>query len=357
MNEINSELKNTNSNENAPLPKDKNDKKSVKLLQFTNTALILLVVVFIAGTIFKFAFFYKQNQFFHNKTTQIAQPLIMQEIQVIKNSNHNLELKLQQQQLSIQEIQQNNAKIKALAQKTNLIPLMETYNLVRTANLVLLTEGDVVTARELLINAIKTIETIPSFASIKQKLTEDLAKLNTSSFANKNELIIKIDNLMKAIETLPQVPTDFKNNTTNSTTASSVNNKITTENPSLWHRFITNLKKSMQGIVVIQHSKQSMPTLLPDEELSNLKQNLQFKLINAEWAIIHKQPDLYKSSILAVKTWLNKYYSEIVLKNNNILESMNELEKTNLDSTTFNITATVDTINATMSQELSILKN
>ncbi len=331
MKEPNPEIKDESSATEIKTPNE-NNKKMLRFLKAVNVLLVILLILFVTGTIAKFILIHNRNHMAQKQEVPTNSKVSMQ-IQELEEENKQLAAQLAEQQNSIQAMRQNNA-----------LSLAEAYQLVRTANTLLLTEGNSKIVEELLSQAINNISGISAYDSIKRQLSRNLMDLQKNSFSATDEIIVKLDTLMETVENLPQIPNQFQDFNKNKPAESQKDEQSNTG-------LIANIKNVLQKAVIIQPKTLGSPQLLPEQLLVNLKQNIQFKLLNAEWAVMHRQQDLYRSCIKEVKTWMEHYFAESVLQSNNISQTLAELEKVDLNTNATDLAPTIELIKSTLAQK------
>ena len=76
---------------------------------------------------------------------------------------------------------------------------------------------------------------------------------------------------------------------------------------------------------MIRHYTQPIEPLLNDEQLNFLKQNIQLKVYQAEWAVLQQQSDLYQHNLTLIRSWIQTYYTQNPALANSLLEELDNL--------------------------------
>lgn len=84
------------------------------------------------------------------------------------------------------------------------------------------------------------------------------------------------------------------------------------------------LEKAGVYIRIRQHNSEPGPLLSPDEQ-RYIKQNLRFRLEQAQLAILQHQQAVYKSSLSDARNWIQQYYVMDPLIKKKVLGQMDEL--------------------------------
>lgn len=309
---------------NPPAKKNRSGfSKTIILLNLIVT-ILLLIIIFVVGE--RYYIFVK-----HIKKIGIVEQV--QQMKLITAELQDIQAK---HQIELQNIMEN---IKRIHQYPELLPIAESYASVKTANTILLTNGDPKTAIQLLQIAEQDISPYPAYDLLKQIIAKDITKLQTYAKFNDESLLAKLDELNQKITNLPQI-------ITLPTTSQPTKTNTQSNKPSVWYNFGETLQHALQGIVLVQNNKEPTPPLLPMNQLINLRLNIQFKLNQAEWAVMYKKPDIYKLCLDDTETWLRVYFPESVLTDHNILQNLRELR-------TVSFQATIPTVN----DSLMALKN
>mgnify|MGYP002336342336 CR=1 FL=1 len=75
-----------------------------------------------------------------------------------------------------------------------------------------------------------------------------------------------------------------------------------------WKRGLQQTAASLQKIVVVRYNPNGALPLLTPEQQGFLYLNLQAVLEKSMWGLLHKQPDIYRSSLQQASDWTKKYF-------------------------------------------------
>jgi len=202
---------------------------------------------------------------------------------------------LVQQQLVLQKFAP-----KAIAGTTDNAPLLaEVTYLVKTANLVLLLENDVTSALNFLTTAKQRIATKPEFLSLSLAIDKDISALQTDTATDVGKITLRLETLLQQL-------------TTTDTNVFSIPTK-TEALPDVislpwWKKILNRAWQELQQAIIIKHHTTANMQSLTLEQLAEVKLNIQFRLLQAEWALMHRDPVLYKSSLKSADDWLHKFF-------------------------------------------------
>ncbi|EKE01765.1 MAG: Uroporphyrinogen III methylase [uncultured bacterium] len=227
----------------------------------------------------------------------------------------NLQNNLAQKQAMIQELQQEVQKQSAMKEATWKSIVIE--HLVRMADLTLNTTGDVKVALAFLLTA-KTYTGDPEALTINHALNKDIASLQSIPIVDTEELILKIDAINKQISELPTIPPRI--------TVVPTKTEEQTQKTTL-NRFLVSAVQALKDIVVIRH--QTVEPILPPEQITILRFNIQAKLLQAELSVMQRQNKVYQMCLAKVIDWVAKYFVSSN-SNANILNMLQELKQVDL---------------------------
>lgn len=243
-------------------------------------------------------------------------------IQTLKNQIHQL-------QQRVQSNQENVSKALKLAYgKRTQRALSEISYLIHLSNLHLNIGHDVNTSQQLLKAAYKRLQQLndPSLFALKQSMNSDINKLENAPKFDVAKLILQLQSLNQQIQNLPVLPKHFfpKDAPSTQTTLTKTDVKKLPWYKQLWH----NLSGLKQLVIVSHTGKSAIPLITPEQQLF-LKQNIQSKIMQAQWAVLHHDAKLYQSSLTRVKDWMIKYFHEST-ETKKVLESVNKLTSINI---------------------------
>jgi uroporphyrin-3 C-methyltransferase len=231
-----------------------------------------------------------------------------------------LQNNLSQKQAIIQNLQnQNEAQRQDYAKATSWKPIAIEH-LVRMADLTLNTKGDVKTALAFLIAAKKYAGDIEESA-INHALNKDIASLQAVPIVDPEELVLTIDMISQQINTLSMIPSQAAISPTASQPTES-------QPVQLLNRLFASVVKALKDIVIIRH--QATEPILPQEQVTILRFNIQAKLLQAELAVMQRQNKLYQACLTQAIDLITKHFVSSNTATANVLHTLQELQQTNL---------------------------
>ncbi len=159
----------------------------------------------------------------------------------------------------------------------------------------------------------------PALNSIKKQIADDLTQLKSIPSVDNAKIISQLDTLNQKIQsfTIPvyqPIPAEEK------TTAQTNANASSTWLNTVWFE----LKK----LIVVHKTDLSSSRLTPEQQITIVKQNINEKILQTEWALLKQQPDLYQHNLTLIIQWLNQYFPNNA-DTPSIIRNLNQLASTN----------------------------
>jgi uroporphyrin-3 C-methyltransferase len=219
--------------------------------------------------------------------------------------------------------------------------LLETEYLVKLADINLSVNRNVPMAIKLLQTADKRLAQLSDSALIptRRALTNDIAKLQATPKLDTWGIILRIDALNDQIVKTPVIgKTPAKQEKPLAKPSAAKPDKSFWA--SIWDTSITKL----EGIFVIRHHEEAEQPLLSPEQQIYVRQYIQLMLEQAEWAVLHQQPQIYISRLQKAEHLVNVYFSHNLEAAKNISEALEKLQKINISPTLPSIAASVQAV-------------
>ncbi|CAL7962000.1 uroporphyrin-III C-methyltransferase [Gammaproteobacteria bacterium] len=288
-------------------------------------SLIILIILIIAVALGKYFGFSFSKAALTTPATTIAE----------------LQSKLTQGQAVIQDLQnQNEVQKQDYAKATSWKPIAIEH-LVRMADLTLNTTRDVKTALVFLLAAKKYTNETKELV-ISHALNKDIASLQAVAIVNPEELVLKIDMVSRQVDTLPVTPSQA--------VIGSITPMATESQPArLLNRLFVSVVKALKDIVIIRH--QTTEPILPPQQATILRLNIQAKLLQAELAVMQRQNKLYQVCLTQVVDLITKYFACNDAATIDVLHVLQELQQTNLQPDLPALTESMMAIQNTTTQE------
>lgn len=219
--------------------------------------------------------------------------------------------------------------------------MAEAEYLVQVANHRLLLEKDVATASVALKAADARLASVadPALLKIRKILSNDLQTLNNIPTIDLAGLSVSLSAMSNNIPNLPlntPDPKTHKLNQADKAQASSEVKSIKDLPAAIWSDI-----KSL--IVIRNHEKPLEPLLAPNQHFF-LIQNLALLLEQARLALLNGHNEIYQERLETTKKWINQYFDTEHNVTRNMLASIDELQKFDIDPTLPDISSTFSAI-------------
>lgn len=219
--------------------------------------------------------------------------------------------------------------------------MAEAEYLIRLANHRLLLEKDVTTASVALKAADARLVEVadPSLLTVRKVLLNDIQALNNIPTIDLAGLSVTLSALSNNIPNLPLRTPDPKTHKLNQEhkIQSSSEVKSVKDLPSAIWQDIKSL------IIIRNHEKPLEPLLSPNQHFF-LIQNLALLLEQSRLALLNGHNDIYQERLTTTKKWISQYFDAEHNVTRNMLASIDELQKFDIDPTLPDISSTFSAI-------------
>jgi uroporphyrin-3 C-methyltransferase len=276
----------------------------------------------------------------------IKQQAIRQEITTLKQQQSKASTQNEEQIKKI-HTEQGNLRLNL----TNLVRnsehlrndwlMAEAEYLIQLANHRLLLEKDVATAIVALKAADARLAEVadPALLYIRKILAKDLLTLNNITTVDLAGLSITLSALSNNIPNLPLSTPDPKTHKLNQTEKKPASSNIENiqELPSAIWQDIKSL------IVIRNHEKPLQPLLAPNQHFF-LLQNLALLLEQSRLALLNGHNEIFQERLNTTKKWINQFFDTEHNVTRNMLASIDELQKIDIDPTLPDISSTFSAV-------------
>jgi uroporphyrin-3 C-methyltransferase len=187
--------------------------------------------------------------------------------------------------------------------------LTEVLHLLRLSNLSLQYGHDVTGSIALLQAARQELEQSndSSFLPLQQALANNILALKAVPTVNTIDILTRLTAVSQQIPSLALFVTKIPPaDQTTATTSSD-----TPQKPwiSRWRQMLANSFHSIEKLVIIRHTNQPIRPLLPAEQQDLVVKNIQFFLGQAQWAVLHRDQNVYQFSLQQATQWIKQYFT------------------------------------------------
>ncbi len=219
--------------------------------------------------------------------------------------------------------------------------MAEAEYLVKLANIRLLLEKDVATATVALKSADARLAEVadPALLNVRKILSNDIQALVNTPTIDLAGLSVTLSALINNISNLPLQTPDPKTHklTQEEQTSASSDVKSIGDLP-------TAIWKDIKSLVIIRkHDKPLEPLLAPEQHFF-LVQNLSLLLEQSRLALLNGNNVIYQERLTTTKKWINQYFDTEHNVTRNMLASIDELQKIDIDPPLPDISSTFSAI-------------
>ena len=279
---------------------------------FLSMIILALAVAFGAGS------FYLMNQ---NATTAAHLEKVQATVQDFQQNIAGMQQQAQQwndaikaQTQAITTLQQSQGDSK------NVWAMLEAQYLVKLANDNLQFDGNLATVISLLQTADVDLRDLadPRITSIRETLATDIASLQAVKQVDIVGVYARLAALSEQTDKLP-LPTKL---TPDDSQAAPID-----ENLSWWRRGLQQTWRALSKVVIVRYNPNGTLPLITPEQQDFLYENFHAVLEKAMWALLHKQPEIYRSSLQQASDWTKKYFLQDSQVTQAMLTELNALQQ------------------------------
>jgi uroporphyrin-3 C-methyltransferase len=138
----------------------------------------------------------------------------------------------------------------------------------------------------------------PQFLPLRKVFARDIERLKTAPGLDVPGLVMKLDQLIAAVDSLPLMQ-DARPQVTAVTKH---------ESDGLWERLVAELLGELKQLVRIQNVENADPALLSPPQEFFLRENLKLRLLNARLALLARDETAYRGDVKVAASWLERYF-------------------------------------------------
>ena len=219
--------------------------------------------------------------------------------------------------------------------------MAEAEYLVQLANHRLLLEKDVATAAVALKSADARLAEVadPALLSVRKILANDLQTLNNVPTIDLAGLSVTLSALSNNIPNLPlrtPDPKTHKINQAEKTPASTEVKSVKDLPAAIW--------RDIRSLIVIRHHEKPLQPLLAPNQHFFLVQNLALLLEQSRFALLNGHNEIYQERLATTEKWIKLYFDTEHNVTRNMLASIDELQKFDIDPSLPDISSTFSAI-------------
>jgi uroporphyrin-3 C-methyltransferase len=169
-------------------------------------------------------------------------------------------------------------------------------------------------------------------------LQQDAEMVQSRQKIDRVQLVDNIYALSQQVENLPLIPARIQAQQNKQTNVpAKTGNKVQDH----WNTAVYSIK----GLFVIRHLDAPIEPLLAPDQLMFMRENISMKLFQAQWAVLHRQQNLYVQSLQQARDLLSKYFSQNAAGSSKLIDSIDDLLKESVVAPMPNLQSTISAIN------------
>ena len=312
----------------------------------SSSTIYFVLVFFICIALFGGVYILWENQQQYSIKQQLITQRIDQQLSKLKEQQVTVKAQNEKQIEDIHTFQENlrNNLTNIVRNNQHLRNdwlMAEAEYLIQLANHRLLLEKDVATAKVALKAADARLAEVadPALLRIRKILNKDLQALNLVTTIDLAGLSVSLSSLSSNIPNLPlrtPDPKTHKLNQEEKSSASSQVNGVKDLPAAIW--------KDIKSLIVIRkHDKPLEPLLAPNQHFF-LIQNLALLLEQSRLALLNGNNQIYQERLKVTKKWITQYFDGEHNVTRNMLASIDELQKFDIDPALPDISSTFSAI-------------
>lgn len=211
-----------------------------------------------------------------------------------------------------------------LSSNPNTWHVNETQFYVNLADSQLRFENNVTAAIQLLQLADQSIKNLsdPTLDNIRRALAQDIAALQAVPLVDVTGIYMRLAALNNQIDQLPTMNQAAENQS--ATTA------VDSKAP-WWKKGLTDSFNALEKIVVIRYNNSNMPPLVTPTQKEFLIQNMHALVEKTMWALLHRQPEIYKESLAQTIQWSHLFFMSNSPLTQSFVTNLNQLQEIVID--------------------------
>lgn len=247
-----------------------------------------------------------------------------QQLNNVFNQLNNLKQTLQE---NSERIRENTASIETLKATKDLSDyrwtLIEVRYLLNLAEYHLKLIPEPQTALAILQKAEKLLEALndPNTLTLRQNIINASTQIKSLPKVNYANILMQLNSLETQLPNMPLI---------NQVSKGSIQTIIPKETASGWRKYWHKSLQTLEKLVIIRRQNQTVEPLISPKQHVFLIENLQSKLSQASWALLHNNQEVFQESLKSLISWINQYYDPNSTTTVNVLNTLSALQKIDL---------------------------
>lgn len=162
----------------------------------------------------------------------------------------------------------------------------------------------------------------PELTALDQSIEDNRKRLAAVKIPDISLLFLQLHELEQSIDDMPFLGAGFREEDIPAEQEISP-----TDN---WRDHLKKTWKQLKQLITIKKTPNSLIPLIAQEQGEYINQYLHMQIGQAQWALLHHNTTIYESSLTQAIEWINRYYSVLNPKTQEVLIALQELRHENI---------------------------
>jgi len=190
--------------------------------------------------------------------------------------------------------------------------IAEAEYLLQIANYKLSLQQDMKSARDALQAADERLRILadPELFEVRQQVTKEIAALGRVKPVDRQKLVAQLNAVVTDIPDMMIDMLEPRQPSVKEKAQIIEDTSAEAEIEDIWDKMLADSWKGFKTLVVVRHHEMPVATLLTADQQYFVRQNLQFQLETARFAILRGDDVLYRQSLQSAQKWLAEYFDK-----------------------------------------------
>ncbi|MCD8499616.1 MAG: uroporphyrinogen-III C-methyltransferase [Gammaproteobacteria bacterium] len=157
----------------------------------------------------------------------------------------------------------------------------------------------------------------PALTVLDQSIEDNRKTLAGIKIPDISLLFLKLHELEQSIDNMPFLGAGFIEENTPEEEISTTNN---------WRDHLKKTWKQLRQLITVKKTPNALIPLVAQEQGEYINQYLHMQIGQAQWALLHHNTTIYESSLTQAIEWINRYYTVLNPKTQEVLMVLQELK-------------------------------
>ncbi len=134
-------------------------------------------------------------------------------------------------------------------------------------------------------------------------MASDLNRLKETVVVDSANLVLELQTLGESISRLDFTPAHISKNP-----SSPLEESAPSTHPSWYEKTLHSLLNKLRGVLIIHYKQPGHVSILPPDQRELVRENVEFALKQAQWAVLQQQEKLYQQNLEQIQEWITDSY-------------------------------------------------